>query len=269
MTRTISNNIPVNYKLFWYNELNEIYPEYRLFAVKAVALRTHSEIKESGILCSSVPQQKLCVDETGIRSSLNFNTFELPIFTFVITGVKRNVLDGTTSSLESYVSFEFEEGCSIVNHLLNETLRRCQLIFRQMQRINNSNKIQFNVPKSHGKIVIEDITIINGDVEHFFWTLTHAGRVLSNKQCVTSEILRLVIDVTNINVFDVVVRHSTSLKSYTNDVTVKIRYYILGDFCRQSFCYANSLHLQLASNNCVVNMQATLIHDRLKMCTGK
>ena len=273
ITRIFSNNIPVNYQLFWYSELSELYPDYRLSGIQAVTFYSNSSVIHGNeTLCSHVTQQILCVDETGIRSSVNFHIDELNNdFTFVINGMGTNVMDGTTRSLEIYLSFYFKEDCSIVTHLLMETLRRCNQILLDMQRINNPNKIEFHVPKSHGKIVIEDITIINKGGELFFWALTHGGQVLSNKQSVTSETLRLVIDVTNINIFDFIVRHSTSFESYVNEVTVKIRYYVLRDFCRQSFCYASSLNLQLAfkNNRCFSSIQATSILDRLKMCSGK
>lgn len=272
ITKTFPNNIPVKYKLFWFSELNEIYPGYGLSEIQAVTFRSNNlMIRGSGTLCSHVLQQILCVDETGIRSSLNFDITQLTNFTFVIEGIRTNILDGTTHSLETHLSFYFKEDCSVVSHLLNETLRKCNQILLHMQRKNNTKKIEFHVSKSHGKIVIEDITITNKGGEPFYWTLAHGGKILSEQQSETSEVLRVAIDVTNINIFDVIMRHSTSLEFYVSDVTVKIRYYVLRDFCVQSFCYASGLNLQLAfeNNRCIASTQATSILDRLKMCTGK
>ena len=284
VTKHFPNNVPVNHTLFWFRELDGLLPQYSLSAINVSQLifenaeKWCTELRDC--LCSPFHGiQPLCIEASGdaIRTSSDF-ALDMTQSVNVMSVILKAFHEG--SRLQIKLTLNFHSKCSSLEHLSNQTMLRCKWSLIEMQSLNNittdgTELRKFSVPKSDKLIVIEDFMIINNGEESFEIILSHGDLILTNsshaKSMMTYQETRMAatVDVTNINVFDVTIRHS-SKRHTIGKTSLKIRYYVLRDFCQQNFCFANILNLQLALNDsqCNSGIQAERLLIRWTLCQG-
>eukprot|EP00111_Clytia_hemisphaerica_P001276 TCONS_00003640-protein len=285
---TITNNLPTQYNILWFDELITLLPADQKptkWSVTSMEYqnpeKTMKTASARNLQCSNQQtQQLLCIDQSlnSLQTSPKFNhqtaiNGSLIIVKFEIKIVPKSGISinpPVTRKLE--VHFTIATPCLAVQHL--NTIQ-CLPEFKSLSATDYKPEIRtiffkIQVLKHAGEsIVLDTLTIRN--VGHksipFNFTIYHLDKIFY-----TSEVITSLESNVNLNTF---------VKSSPTEFAVKIypdisqfyislfKYYNVKDFCQKPYCYSKSQQLRLASEECTIDVgtQASrLLQERYQTC---